>query len=258
MNTESIAIIQARMGSSRFPGKSLASVGRWSIIELVLRRVNLAKRVDKVILATSTNPIDDVLCELVTGLGFNVSRGSEYDVLSRFFDAAKPYAPKFVVRVTGDCPLISPILVDYAIENFVSSNVDYLTLSIGAEKVLAYPRGFDVEVANFRALKEAAENAKEDYEREHVMPYLYANKNRFLTKILEPEPEASRPTYRLCVDTKEDLEVILKMHEAFGEQLMAVDYREIIEFLDAHPEIVKINQSIKQKHFTESDKRIRQ
>lgn len=252
-----LAIIQARMGSSRFPGKSLFSIGNWSLIELVLKRVSMAKTINKTILATSINPIDDELSERVSQLGYAVSRGSEDDVLSRFYEAAKLYNPNIIVRITGDCPLISPALIDSAVESYADSQVDYLALSIGEDKQLAFPRGFDVEVTSFQALQEAAINAKATYEREHVMPYLYTHPDQFKIRYLEPIPDLSRPRYRICVDTKEDLQVILKIYDGLGEKLLTASYEEIIRFLDSHPEIVKINQSVRQKHFTESDERIR-
>lgn len=251
MKHEIIAIVQARMDSSRLPGKSLEMIGKWSLIELVMKRVNRSSRIDKVVLATSNNPKDDVLENHVKQLGFVVTRGSEEDVLSRFYDAAKSFEPTVVVRITGDCPLVSPRLIDYAIDVFVEKQADYLSLSIGNDKELAYPRGFDVEVARFKSLTDAAEKATKHYEREHVMPYLYAHPELFSVCYLDPVPGFSRPRYRLCVDTKQDLEVILRIHDFFGNGLVETDYREIVEFLDNNPQVVNINQSIKQKHFTE-------
>lgn len=170
MKTKIVAVIQARMGSSRFPGKSMEMIGNWSLVELVLKRVQQSSKVDEVILATTTNPHDDILAEHVSQIGFPVFRGSEEDVLSRFYLAAKPYQPDIVVRITGDCPLVSPTLIDQAVVEFEEKGVDYLTLSIGEDKKNAYPRGLDVEVAKFSSVSEAVKNATEKYEREHVMP----------------------------------------------------------------------------------------
>jgi spore coat polysaccharide biosynthesis protein SpsF len=258
MKYKTIAIVQARMGSSRFPGKSLERIGKWSLIELVMGRVNQSSKVDKVVLATSTNPKDDVLENHVRQLGFPVFRGSEEDVLSRFYETAKSFEPATVVRITGDCPLISPRLIDYAIDRFVDKQVDYLSLSVGNDKKLAYPRGFDVEVASFKSLSKAAEKASKQYEREHVMPYLYTNPESFSVYYLEPIPELSRPKYRLCVDTKQDLELILRVYEFFGEELFDAESRAIIQFLDENPQVAMLNQSARQKHFTETDTRMEQ
>ncbi|MHA1927195.1 MAG: cytidylyltransferase domain-containing protein [Candidatus Thorarchaeota archaeon] len=258
MTSKTIAIIQARMGSSRFPGKSLVNIGDWSLIELVLKRVKQSSKIDHVVLATSVNPSDDVLESNARQMGFSVSRGSEEDVLSRFIHAAKSFNPTIVVRITGDCPLISPRLIDDAIDCFLEKNVDYLALSIGNDKDRAYPRGFDVEVAKFTSLSEAGEKATEKFEREHVMPYLYTHGDLYSFYILEPESEVSRPNYRLCVDTKQDLEMIKQLHEHFQDRLIDVEFLEIIQYLDRNPEIVMINQSVEQKHFTETDSRIGQ
>jgi spore coat polysaccharide biosynthesis protein SpsF len=252
MNEKTIAVVQARMGSTRFPGKTLQKVGNWSLIELVLKRVERASTIDSVVLATSISPQDDVLEEQVHNLGFPVVRGSERDVLSRFFQAAESYHPESIVRITGDCPLISPLLIDHAVTTFREMQVDYLTLTIGRDKTNAYPRGFDVEITTFKALAYAEKNATEDYEREHVMPYLYMHPDLFKLHYLEPTKEYSRPDYRLCVDSKLDLELIQKIHAVFGDRLIDVESLEIIQFLDKNPDVAKINLDEKQKHFTTS------
>ncbi|MFX0055462.1 MAG: cytidylyltransferase domain-containing protein [Candidatus Hermodarchaeota archaeon] len=251
MKTKIVAVIQARMGSSRFPGKSMEKIGHWPLVELVLKRVQRS-RVDVVVLATSTSPLDDVLAEYVDSLGFPVFRGSEEDVLSRFHQAAEKYDPETVVRITGDCPLISPTLIDYAIDVFEEHNVDYLSLAIGDEKPAAYPRGFDVEVARFASLTEAVTNATKEYEREHVMPYLYTHPDSYSVHYIEPTPEYSRPSYRLCVDSKLDFDLILKLHDFFGDRLIDADSLDIIHYLDSNPEVAAINASVKQKHFKDT------
>ena len=124
-----------------------------------------------------------------------------------------------------------------------------------SSKERAYPRGFDVEVASFSALTEAVELATKKYEREHVMPYLYTHPEKFTVKYIDPPPEVSRPRYRLCVDTRLDLQVIQKIHDHFGSALISAEYNDIIGFLDDNPEVPLINQTIKQRHFTESDSR---
>ncbi len=252
MNKSVTAIIQARMGSSRLPGKTLEKIGDWTLIELVLKRVSKSTLVDNIILATSNHEQDDILAEKVKELNFPVFRGSEDDVLSRFYEASRKFQTDVVVRITGDCPLISPTLIDESIRNFFHDDVDYFSLSIGEDKSLAYPRGYDVEIAKFESLSFAANNAIKQYEREHVMPYLYTNPGQFSTSTLEPDKELSRPNYRLCVDTKEDLQLIRELYKNFGDQLIDVNYKEIIYFLDKNPELVNINRSVRQKHYTET------
>ncbi len=255
MSNNIVCVVQARMNSSRLPGKSLKKVGKWTIVEMVLKRASQAHLVNRVILATSTNPANDPLVEHVTNLGFTVYRGSENDVLTRVFQAAKTQRADIVVRVTGDCPLISPKLIDHAIESFLRRNVDYLTITIGEDKECAYPRGFDVEVAKFGALAKAAVRATQKYEREHVMPYLYTHPDQFATEYLLPDPSDCRPKYRLCVDTVDDYQLVLSFYKHFKDDLISIDYRSIIEFLDAHPEIASMNRGVRQKHFKETDTR---
>ena len=257
MNKKIIAVVQARMDSSRLPGKSLLKIGNWAIIELVMERIKQSSEIDDVVLATSINPKDDVLADYIQNKGFKVFRGSEEDVLSRFYNSVKNFKPDAVLRVTGDCPLISPKLIDMSVKKFNEMNVDYFSLAIGETKERAFPRGFDVEIASFAALTEAMNEAEEKYEREHVMPFLYTNEDRYTTYYLEPPQEHSRPGYRLCVDTQEDYETILKIYTNFQEKLINTDFVEIISFLDDNPEVAKSNQTAKQKHFTETDKRMR-
>ncbi len=255
MVEKTIAIVQARMDSSRFPGKSLVKIGNWSLIELVLKRLNYSTRIDEIILATTTNQKDDILASHVEKLGFQVFRGSEQDVLSRFYNALYKLNPTIVVRITGDCPLISPKLTDMAIQRFSETKADYLSLSIGEKKKLAYSRGFDVEVTSFKALSEAYNKAEKKYEREHVMPFLYTNKEIYSVIYLEPEIGESRPSYRLCVDTEKDLELLNAIYRIFKENLINISYKEIIKFLDDNPQIAEINKDVVQKHFTKTDDR---
>ncbi len=253
MQEKTIAVVQARMGSSRFPGKSLVKIGNWSLIELVLERVSHSSKIDKIILATTTNQKDDVLVAHVKKLGFEVFRGSEQDVLSRFYNALSKFKPKVVVRITGDCPLISPQLIDMAVKRFSETKADYLSLSIGEKKKLAYPRGFDVEVTSFKALSEANNKAEKKYEREHVMPYLYTHKDIYSIIYQEPEIEESRPSYRLCVDTQNDLELLNAIFGFYKENLINISYQEIIKFLDDNPHIPEINKDVEKKHFNVAD-----
>lgn len=253
MNLKTVLIVQARMDSKRLPGKTLAKIGEWSLIELVLKRASKATMIDNIVLATSVNPKDDVLEEHVRQKGFQIHRGSEDDVLSRFFEAARIFNPKLVVRITGDCPLISPKLIDLAVKTFIDRNDDYMSISIGETKEKAYPRGFDVEITTFEALNIASKNATKQFEREHVMPYLYTHQDQFSVSYLDPSLEHSRPRYRLCVDTPQDLDVILKIYDYFKNKLIEADFKDIIQFLDDNPHIAKINQTVQQKHFTEVD-----
>ena len=166
-----LAIIQARMGSTRFPGKVMETVCGKPLIEILLHRLSLSKKIDKIILATSINKENDTLSEFVEKLGFEVFRGSEYDVLDRYYQTAKLYSPKTVLRITGDCPLIDPKIVDKSINRYEQEKVDYLNNVTPP----TYPDGMDVEIFSFETLNEAWNKADSNHEREHVSPYIKNN-----------------------------------------------------------------------------------
>ncbi|MFM9879526.1 MAG: aminotransferase class III-fold pyridoxal phosphate-dependent enzyme [Burkholderiaceae bacterium] len=170
MDTElkTLAIVQARMGSSRLPGKVMRRMNGVPMIELLLSRLARSQRIDRIVLATSDAPSDAPLAEHARGLGYEVFMGSESDVLARYLHAAEPHAPEAVVRITGDCPLIDPQLVDQVIEAFEAQGVDYLS-NVAPP---TYPDGLDAEVFTYAALCQAAREAKTPAQREHVTPYI--------------------------------------------------------------------------------------
>ena len=151
-----IAIVQARMGSARLPGKVLKEVNGKPLIEILFHRLPHSKKIDKIILATSNSKENDHLAKIVEKLGFEVFRGSEDDVLDRYYEAAKPYSPEAVVRITGDCPIIDPQLVDEIIGLYQENNVDYVSNTSPP----TYPYGLDTEVFSFKALEAALNRRK--------------------------------------------------------------------------------------------------
>ena len=155
-----LAIVQAGMGSTRLPGKVLKKVCGKPLIEILLYRLSQSKKTDKIILATSENKENDILAETVEKLGFDIFHGREDDVLDRYYEAAKPYSPEAVVRITGDCPIIDPQLVDEVIGLYQENKVDYAS---NAEPP-TFPDGLDTEVFSFKALKISWEQATTKYE----------------------------------------------------------------------------------------------
>lgn len=204
-----IAIVQARMGSTRFPGKVMKPICGVPMIELLLNRLGKAKKLDLIILATSDAPGDQPLAEHVRGLGYPVFHGSEKDVLDRYYLAAKRYHPEIVVRITGDCPLIDPGIVDAAIEKFKATGVDYLSNVAPA----TYPDGLDTEVFTFAALAQAHREAAQPAEREHVTPYIRES-GVFRTANVEYAIDCS--SERWTVDEPADLEVVRNVFEHFS------------------------------------------
>lgn len=242
-----VCIIQARMGSSRLPGKVMKNLRGKTVLGQVISRVLESKRIDKVIVATTINSLDDTIVKECRDLGVNYYRGSEENVLSRYYNAAKKENADIVVRITSDCPLIDPKIIDKMIVYFESRvpSIDYLSNSI----IETFPRGFDVEIFSFEVLEQSYKNADLDYEKEHVTPYIYMNKDKFKIKNYSSDEDYSK--YRLTLDTIEDYLVISKIYNDLYKENEIFYYDEIIEYLNKNPSIVEINKNIKQKRLGE-------
>ena len=235
------AIIQARMGSSRLPGKSMIKILNKPLIWYVLSRTSLSKRVDKVILATTLSKEDDELANYAAENGFLVYRGSEKDVLSRYFLAYSHFCTKndtqdAIVRITGDCPLIEPKLIDKVIIKYLTGKYDYVALSQD------FAEGLDVEIFSSSMLEFAHKKAKLDSEREHVAQFFHNNKHLYKMHRLESPSDDSK--YRITVDEVEDLNVIKAIVENFDANKIDLDFPNIKNFLQTNQEIWKQNSHI--------------
>ena len=236
MASKVIAIVQARVGSIRLPGKVLKEINGKSLIEILFHRLSQSKKIDKLILATSVNKENDTLANLVEKLGFDVFRGSENDVLGRYYNAAKKYNPETVVRITGDCPIIDPKLVDEIISLYEKENADYVSNTSPP----TFPDGLDVEVFSFDSLKEANKKAKTSHEREHVTPFIRANKN---LKNINLSNDTDLSKERWTVDDPEDLSVIENILNHFAPNL-DFSWWDVLELKQSHPEYFEANQHI--------------
>jgi len=240
MKTKTVAIIQARMGSTRLPEKVLMEVDGVPLLKIMLSRVEKSKLLDKVIIATSTLPNDDQIKKFCINNGYECFRGSENDVLSRYYDCAKNYNADVIVRLTADCPLIDPLIIDDVIKLYIDKNVDFAANTVPAE-TNKFPDGSDVEVFSMSALEKAQKEVSNSHDREHVTFYFWKYDNEILTTQLTNEKDYSK--YRFTVDYKEDLEVVdfvirkLKNRKSFGY------LDEIIEIVDKNPIIKKLNSS---------------
>jgi spore coat polysaccharide biosynthesis protein SpsF (cytidylyltransferase family) len=237
-----IAIIQARMTSTRLPGKVMKDLACGTILDYVVRRCQLSRRLAGVMLATTNEPADDCIVESARTLGVGAYRGSRNDVLDRYLQAALVAGADPVIRITSDCPLIDPTIIDEALESFESA---------GAEFVYGdgYPRGTgDVEVLTLAALQIAWNSTRldETYYREHVITYHLNHPEKFRHHKLQPPPEIQRLDYRLCVDEPDDLEVIQRICAHFAPRI-DFSLTEVLEFLGSHPEIAAINRHVTQK-----------
>lgn len=237
MNSIFLAIVQARMSSNRLPGKVMKDILGKPLIGYLLARLKASKRIDKIILATSLDKTNDLLCEYVSKEGFFVYRGSENDVLSRFYYAALNQKVNNIVRITGDCPLIDPALCDKLIDAYLKQKADYAHLDA------AYAEGLDCDVFSFKALEQAYKKARLKSEREHVTLYFHNNPVLFKKFIMKNTTDDSK--YRFTVDEKEDFKVVTAIIEGLISKYgLSFGFSEIKTFLDNHPEIAKENSHI--------------
>ncbi|KKR73421.1 MAG: 3-deoxy-manno-octulosonate cytidylyltransferase [Candidatus Woesebacteria bacterium GW2011_GWA2_40_7] len=229
-----VGVIQARMGSARLPGKILKKVNGAALLGYQVERVRKSRLLDKIIVATSVLVKDDVVEKFCKTNNIEYFRGSENDVLSRYYECAQKYNADIVVRLTADCPLSDPKIIDDTIKFYMDTKVDYAANTVPPE-TSKYPDGFDVEVFSMKALKKAYEKANDSHDREHVTFYFWKYNNDFKIAQLYNSKNCSK--YRLTVDYPEDFEVVefvikeLKKRNSFGH------LNEIIEIIDANPDI---------------------
>lgn len=233
---KTVAIVQARTGSTRLPNKVMNLVTGVPLIELLLRRLSLAKLISEIVVATSTGQQDDALVSHVEGLGFSVFRGSETDVLDRYYQTANEFDADVIVRITGDCPLIDPTIVDDVINAFFESNVDYASNTLPP----TFPDGLDTEVftANLLAITHAEATSKED--REHVTKFMRES-GRFRSTNLSSERDFSH--MRWTVDEPVDLEVVREVFEHF-KPCQDFSWKEVVRLAGTEPELSSRNQHI--------------
>ena len=238
-----IIITQARMMSTRLAGKVMKEVLGISLLHYHIQRLRRVQNADGVVVATSQNPQDDVIFDFCKRDGVHSMRGSEEDVLSRYFAAASAFGADIVVRVTSDCPLIDPCIIDKAIGCFQHhfGDLDYLSNTIER----TFPRGMCVEVFRFEALKTAFFEAKSAYEREHVTPFILRHKERFKQANFSQNSDDS--SLRLTVDTPEDFELIKRILENLYPRNRDYTLQDIMELLKEHPDWKQLNAHIIQK-----------
>ena len=231
-----IAIVQARLGSIRLPEKVLKPICNKPLIELLLTRLSTSVEIDEIIVATSDEPKNNKLQLFVESLGFQCTRGSEEDVLNRFYESAKNMNADTIVRITGDCPLIDSEIVDKCIKKFKKGNVDYFSNLDPA----TFPDGLDVEVISFQALEQANREAVSLNDREHVTTYI-RNSNKFLKSTMEHTENLSN--LRWTVDEPEDLIVVTNIFQHFSPDIL-FDWKKVLALKTSNPEIFIGNQTI--------------
>ncbi|OFS19730.1 MULTISPECIES: cytidylyltransferase domain-containing protein [Clostridium] len=242
-----VCIMQARVGSSRLPGKVLKEICGKTVLEHDVNRLKLVNNIDEIVIATTIEKQDEKIVDEAQRLGVKYFRGSESDVLSRYYFAAKENNADIVVRVTSDCPCLDYNILNDMINKYLDEYEDSNYMSNTVER--SYPRGYDAEIFSFKALEEAYNNAEKDYEREHVTPYIYDLNNNF--KILSYKNSKDYSKYRITLDTKEDFEVIRAIYKNLFNKKGYFLLNDVIEFLDSNPQIVEINKEIEQKKLGE-------
>lgn len=243
MKIRTVAIIQARMRSTRLPGKVLLSILGRPMLELMVERLRRASALDDIVIATSQDPSCAPIGELADRLGIRCFRGSEEDVLGRVLAAGRAAGADVLVRTTGDCPLIDPLVVSRVVETFLGSGVDYCSNTLER----TYPRGMDVEVFPLQVLQEVGQLTQDPADREHVSLYIYQHPERFrlLNVASGLPPEATE--LRLTVDTPKDFALVTAIYEKLYPTKPHFSLTDILAVFVQYPELRNINRTVVQK-----------
>jgi spore coat polysaccharide biosynthesis protein SpsF (cytidylyltransferase family) len=234
---KAVAIIQARMTSTRLPGKVLADLGGRPLLARVVERARLARTLAEVVVATTVNTTDDPVAALCASLGLPCFRGSEEDVLDRYHGAAGAHGADPVVRITADCPLLDPAVVDRVMGAYIEGGCDYASNTLHR----SYPDGLDTEVFSYAALDTAWREARLASEREHVTPFIWKNPARFrIRQVVQPRDLSA---LRWTVDEPADLAFVRQVQALLPEG--ATSMEAILEVLAAHPELAGLNANVK-------------
>jgi len=266
MHARTIAIIQARMGSSRLPGKVLLDIAGQPMLARVVERAQRAETLDGVAVATTTDPADDAVKNLCIERGYSCYRGSLHDVLDRYYQAARILNAEIIVRLTADCPLIDAGVIDETVNAFLGIAINQPLMAMhnsqfpydfAANRLpppwhRTYPVGLDVEVCTFQALERAWKETSKPHHREHVMPYLYEEKGRFRVLLVNHDPDYG--SLRWTVDTSEDLELVRQIYARFPGR-DDFTWLEVLALFEREPELALINAQVQHKLLTDVDER---
>ncbi|CAG0981008.1 3-deoxy-manno-octulosonate cytidylyltransferase [Anaerolineales bacterium] len=267
MKSKVVAIIQGRMSSSRLPGKILADIAGQPMLTRVFTRTSRAKTLNEVIFATTTDLSDDPVAEYCDFSGIPFTRGSLFDVLDRYYQAASQAKADVVVRVTADCPVIDPDLIDDVVNTLLDNEYDFVCNRLPPPWHRTYPIGLDVEACAFKILKKVWKEAKEPQHREHAMPYFYEGvelkpQSRTLETGVSPRGykiallnhTTDFGDYRWTVDTPEDLEFMRQVYGRFNGR-DDFSWKEVLDLVHDEPELMKINEGVEHKTLKDIDKR---
>jgi spore coat polysaccharide biosynthesis protein SpsF len=245
-NPKVLLIVQARMGSTRLPGKVMLPLMGEPILHFLINRLQKVKLVAQIVIATTEKTNDDVIAEFCESSNIACFRGSEDDVLSRYKAAADAFGGQIIVRITSDCPLIDPALIDLIIVSFLMTHppADYVSNTLER----TYPRGMDVEVFSYESLAIADKEAKLLSEREHVTPFIYNHPDRFKIKQVRQEEDTS--SHRWTLDTPEDYRLITLLAENLYPKKPNFNLEDLTQLISKHSDWSLINSHIAQKRDT--------
>lgn len=235
-----IAIVQARMGSTRLPGKVMLDVGGQPVLARVVTRLRRARNLSAVVVATVAQPASQPIIELCHDLQVPTFSGSELNVLDRYYQAAQHVRAHVILRIMSDCPVIDPNLVDECIRTFQDDNVDYASNTI----VRTYPRGLDTEIMTFAALERAWQSSVQHYERVHVTPYIYEHPDIFRVRFITNPTDVSH--YRWTIDTPDDLKLLRAIYAHFDNR-DDFSWQDVLSLMKQTPALSAINAHIEHK-----------
>jgi spore coat polysaccharide biosynthesis protein SpsF len=274
---KTIAIIQARRAASRLPDKVLLDIASEPMLVRVVERTRRAKSLDGVVVATTTDPYDDAVEALCRQRGYACYRGSMHDVLDRYYQAARLHKADVIVRITADCPVIDPDVIDETVRalfglgdraiaareqtaqegifpnsQFLTPIYDFTANRLPPPWKRTYPIGLDTEVCTFPVLETAWKEAVQPHQREHVMPFFYEQPERFRTLLVNYKTDLG--ALRWTVDTSEDLELLRRIYAHFGGR-DDFSWLEVLELVQHHPDLGQINAAVQHKDYRQIDHR---
>ena len=267
MKPKVVAIIQGRMSSSRLPGKILSDIAGQPMLQRVFARTARSVSVSETIFATTTDSTDDPVAEYCGFSGIPFTRGSQFDVLDRYYRTAKGAKADLVARITADCPVIDPALIDDVVNILLEDAYDFACNRLPPPWPRTYPIGLDVEACTFKVLEKAWKEAREPQHREHAMPYFYEGVK--LSAVSRQRSEGVSPRgfrivllnhttdfgdYRWTVDTPEDLEFMRQLYSRFNGR-DDFSWKEVLDLVQNEPGLMDINADVKHKTFKDVDKR---
>lgn len=238
-----ILTIEARMRSSRLPGKVIKPILGKPMLALMIERLKHARTIDGIVVATTVNPDDNPIVKVAEESKVDYYRGSEEDVLARVLGAARRFKADVIVETTGDCPLIDPAVVDKVVSDYRMGGADFVSNNL----VYSTPRGMDVRVFSTDKLAEIDRTTKDPADREHVSLYFWEHPERYRLRNVTTDLPPEVANLRLTVDTVEDFELIRRVFESLYSDKLIFTFADILDLLDQNPDLVEINQGIKQK-----------